>query len=75
MTFIFFNLTFGPMHLIGIQGMPRRVAEYAAKFAAWNLFISICGVHPRAEHADLPLQHRRQLARRPARGRQPVARR
>ena len=41
MTFIFFNLTFGPMHLIGIQGMPRRVAEYADKFAAWNLFISI----------------------------------
>jgi cytochrome c oxidase subunit 1 len=40
MTFIFFNLTFGPMHLVGIQGMPRRVAEYAAKFAAWNLFIS-----------------------------------
>ena len=41
MTFIFFNLTFGPMHLIGIQGMPRRVAEYAERFAAWNLFISI----------------------------------
>ena len=41
MTFIFFNLTFGPMHLIGLQGMPRRVAEYAARFAAWNLFISI----------------------------------
>jgi cytochrome c oxidase subunit I len=41
MTFIFFNLTFGPMHIIGIQGMPRRVAEYAAKFAAWNLIISI----------------------------------
>jgi cytochrome c oxidase subunit I len=41
MTFIFFNLTFGPMHLIGIQGMPRRVAEYADKFAAWNLFISL----------------------------------
>src|SRR5438105_2500087 len=41
LTFIFFNLTFGPMHLIGIQGMPRRVAEYADRFAAWNLFISI----------------------------------
>ena len=41
LTFIFFNLTFAPMHLIGIQGMPRRVAEYAAKFAAWNLFISL----------------------------------
>ncbi|MFZ0087871.1 MAG: cbb3-type cytochrome c oxidase subunit I [Solirubrobacteraceae bacterium] len=41
LTFIFFNLTFGPMHIIGIQGMPRRVAEYAEKFAAWNLFISL----------------------------------
>ena len=41
LTFIFFNLTFGPMHIIGIQGMPRRVAEYAEKFAAWNLFISV----------------------------------
>src|SRR5213082_454842 len=40
LTFIFFNLTFGPMHLVGMQGMPRRVAEYASKFAAWNLFIS-----------------------------------
>src|SRR5438270_5001293 len=43
MTFIFFNLTFGPMHLIGIQGMPRRAAAYASKFAGWNLFISISG--------------------------------
>jgi len=41
MTFIFFNLTFGPMHVIGLQGMPRRVADYAAQFAGWNLFISI----------------------------------
>ena len=73
MTFIFFNLTFGPMHLIGIQGMPRRVAEYAAKFADWNLFISICALHPRLQHADLPLQHDRQLARWPARPSQPVA--
>src|SRR5436853_5894294 len=40
-TFIFFNLTFAPMHVIGIQGMPRRVADYAQKFAAMNLFISI----------------------------------
>jgi cytochrome c oxidase subunit I len=42
MTFIFFNLTFGPMHIIGVQGMPRRVYDYADKFATWNLVISIC---------------------------------
>jgi cytochrome c oxidase subunit 1 len=41
-TFVFFNLTFAPMHLIGVQGMPRRVYDYADKFAGWNLFISIC---------------------------------
>src|SRR3954462_12182189 len=41
MTFIFFNLTFGPMHVIGLQGMPRRVADYAEQFADWNLAISI----------------------------------
>jgi cytochrome c oxidase subunit I len=41
LSFIFFNLTFGPMHLVGIDGMPRRVADYAAEFAGWNLLISI----------------------------------
>jgi cytochrome c oxidase subunit I len=41
LTFVFFNLTFGPMHIIGVQGMPRRVYDYADKFAAWNMFISI----------------------------------
>jgi cytochrome c oxidase subunit 1 len=41
LTFIFFNLTFAPMHIIGVQGMPRRVSDYAEQFAAWNLFISI----------------------------------
>jgi cytochrome c oxidase subunit 1 len=41
LTFIFFNATFAPMHLIGVKGMPRRVADYAEAFANWNLFISI----------------------------------
>ncbi len=41
LTFIGFNLTFFPMHYIGLQGMPRRVADYAGRFADFNLFISI----------------------------------
>ena len=40
-TFVFFNLTFAPMHVIGVQGMPRRVADYAQQFAGMNLAISI----------------------------------
>jgi cytochrome c oxidase subunit I len=40
-TFVFFNATFAPMHLIGIQGMPRRVADYATQYGTWNLIISI----------------------------------
>ena len=40
-TFIAFNLTFFPKHYIGLQGMPRRVADYASRFADFNLFISI----------------------------------
>jgi cytochrome c oxidase subunit 1 len=41
LTFTGFNLTFFPMHYIGLQGMPRRVADYASRFADINLFISI----------------------------------
>src|SRR5215211_6855709 len=41
LTFIFFNFTFAPMHLIGVEGMPRRVADYPEQFAGWNLFISL----------------------------------
>jgi cytochrome c oxidase subunit I len=35
--------TFVPMHWIGMQGMPRRVADYSAEFGDWNLFISLFG--------------------------------
>jgi cytochrome c oxidase subunit I len=41
LSFVFFNLTFGPMHLVGIDGMPRRVADYAEQYATWNVIISI----------------------------------
>ncbi len=40
-TFIFFNLTFAPMHILGLDGMPRRVATYSTQFADLNLIISI----------------------------------
>src|SRR3984893_18686335 len=41
LTVVGFNLTFFPMHLIGVQGMPRRVSDYLPKFAGWNMFISL----------------------------------
>ncbi len=41
LSFVFFNLTFGPMHLVGIDGMPRRVADYATEFTTLNVVISI----------------------------------
>ncbi len=74
MTFIFFNLTFGPMHLIGIQGMPRRVAEYAAEVRRLEPVHLDLGLHPRRQHADLPLQHGGQLAFWAAGRGQPLAR-
>jgi cytochrome c oxidase subunit I len=38
-----FNLTFGPMHIAGILGMPRRIYTYAAGrgWEQWNLLSSI----------------------------------
>ena len=41
LSFVFFNLTFGPMHLVGTDGMPRRVADYAEQFASLNAIISV----------------------------------
>jgi cytochrome c oxidase subunit 1 len=41
LSFVFFNLTFGPMHLVGVDGMPRRVADYASEFATLNAVISV----------------------------------
>ena len=41
LTFIAFNVTFFPMHWVGLVGMPRRVADYAATFGALNMVVTI----------------------------------
>jgi heme/copper-type cytochrome/quinol oxidase subunit 1 len=45
LTFIGFNLTFFPMHMLGIKGMPRRIADYAgdAGWNDWNLLATVGG--------------------------------
>lgn len=40
-TYLSFFFTFFPQHLAGMQGMPRRVAEYAPEFQTLNVIISI----------------------------------
>ncbi|MDX2136676.1 MAG: cytochrome c oxidase subunit I [Chloroflexota bacterium] len=42
-TYPSFFLTFFPMHLAGMLGMPRRVAVYAPEFQTLNVIISISG--------------------------------
>ncbi len=41
LTFVSFNLTFFPMHWVGLHGMPRRVADYSSEYGDINLFITI----------------------------------
>lgn len=41
LSFVGLNLTFFPMHFVGLAGMPRRIPDYALQFADFNQIASM----------------------------------
>ena len=67
--FVGMNLTFGPMHILGLDGQPRRMYTYASNmgFDAWNLVETIGAFILAVGHLRVPHQRHQvdRAARRP----------
>ncbi len=73
LTFVSFNATFGPMHLIGVEGDAAARGRLRGAVRGLEPVHLAELVRARALDARVRLQHGRVLARRPARPGEPVA--